>query len=242
VELVTEIACRSPTKKITLVEANEFVLASAPSDIGKHAQNIIKAKPSIRLINQEMASKKDRQEGDKSIYETDKSHTVIEADLVYNCIGVKPNSSFLDSAWLNEKQQVVVDETLKVPHTSNVFAVGDINSVEEPKMFYTAHIQAVHFTRNMRRLLNNAPCNTLLPYRGCRVNMVVSMGPSHAVGHVAGINLTGWPLETKDGSRLAAVAKYFIERITMDDFGLKLPINDLLYYTQGKRTGHLHSS
>jgi NADH dehydrogenase FAD-containing subunit len=216
-------------------------LASAPSGIGNHAQTIIKSKPSIRLINKEMASKKEQQ-NDKFIYETDRSHTIIEADLVYNCIGVQPNSKFLNSTWLNDKQQVVVDETLKVPHTSNVFAVGDVNSVQEPKMFYTAHMQALHFTKNMKCILNNAARDTLLPYRGCRINMVVSMGPAHAVGHVSGINLTGWPLETKSGSRLAAVTKYFIERITMDDFGLKLPVNDLLYYTQGKRQGHLHSS
>lgn len=233
VELVTEIAYRAPTKNITLVDANEVVLASAPGDIGKNVQNIIKAKPSIQLINKEMAFEKGQQ-NDKFIYETDKSHTVIEAELVYNCIGIKPNSSFLDSNWLNDKHQVVVDETLKVPHTNNVFAVGDVNSADDPKMFYTAHMQAVHFTKNMRRILNNAAPNPLLPYQGCRINMVVSMGPTHAVGHISGINLTGWPLETKSGSRLAAITKYFIERITMDDFGLKLPVNDWMYCTQGK--------
>jgi len=141
----------------------------------------------------------------------------------------------------DDKKQVVVDDTLKVRGTTNIFAVGDVNSVQEPKMFYTAHIQAVHFVKNMRRILKNITRDELLvPYQGAKINMVVSMGPSHAVGHVSGINLTGWPLGTKHGSRVAAVTKYFIERITMNDLGLKIPVNNLLYYTQEKGYGGLH--
>ncbi|CAO3652776.1 unnamed protein product [Mucor fragilis] len=240
VETATEIACRSPTKRITLVDANENVLASAPSNVGQHAQTIIDAKPSIRSIHKEKATEKEKR-GNKSIYETDKSHTVIEADLVYNCIGVTPNSGFLDKEWLDDKKQVVVDDTLKVRGSTNIFAVGDVNSVQEPKMFYTAHMQAVHFVKNMRRVLKNVARDELLvPYQGAKINMVVSMGPSYAVGHVSGINLTGWPLGTKHGSRIAAVTKYFIERITMNDLGLKIPVNNLLYYTQEKGHGGLH--
>ncbi|KAI8644240.1 hypothetical protein BD408DRAFT_441885 [Parasitella parasitica] len=244
VETATEIACRSPTKKITLIDSNETVLASAPANLGQHAQTIIDAKPSIRSIHNERAYEKGKR-GDKSIYETNQSHTIIDAHLVYNCIGTTPNSTFLDGAWLDNKKQVIVDDTLKVHGTANLFAVGDVNSVREPKMFYTAHMQAVHFAKNMRRILKNtAREELLLPYQGSKINMVVSLGPSHAVAHVSGINLTGWPFGTKHGSRIAALTKYFIERITMDDLGLKIPVNKLLYYTQEKGHGglHLHSS
>lgn len=240
VETATEIASRSPTKKITLVDANETVLASAPANLGQHAQTIINAKPSIRSIHKERASEKEKR-GNKSIYETDQSHTIIEADLVYNCIGVTPNSNFLDGEWLDDKKQVMVDDTLKIRGTTNIFAVGDVNSVQEPKMFYTAHLQAVHFVKNMHRILKNTTREELLlPYQGAKINMVVSLGPSHAVGHISGINLTGWPFGTRDGSRIAALTKYFIERITMNDLGLKVPVNNLLYYTQEKGHGGLH--
>ncbi|OBZ91294.1 Apoptosis-inducing factor 2 [Choanephora cucurbitarum] len=239
-ELVTEVAYRMPDKRIVLVDSNDTVLSKAPNGIGKQAQIIINATPSIRSIMNEHASeKKEEPMSPKRIFETDKSHTRIETDLVYNCIGVTPNSDFLPKAWLDEKKQVIVDETLQVTGTHNVFAVGDVCSINEPKMFYTAHMQAVHFVKNLRRLLSNMTIQDLLPYQGAHVNMVISMGPHYAVGSISGVPFYGWPFNVKKGSRVAAVAKYFIERITMNDFGLKIPVNNLLYYTQTKNHGGL---
>ncbi|KAI8079541.1 uncharacterized protein B0P05DRAFT_469870 [Gilbertella persicaria] len=239
-ELVTEVAYRTPHKQIVLVDSNKTVLSSAPNGIGKHAQTIIESTPSIRTIMEEHASEKKQEPmNPKKIYETDKSHTRIETDLVYNCIGVTPNSSFLPKDWLDDKNQVIVDETLKVVKAHNVFAVGDVCSVKEPKMFYTAHMQAVHFVKNLKRLLDNMAVEDLLSYQGARINMVISMGPKYAVGSISGVPLYGWPFNVKKGSRTAAVTKHFIERITMDDFGLKMPVNNLLYYTQTKNFGGL---
>jgi NADH dehydrogenase FAD-containing subunit len=225
VELITEIAYRSPSKKLTLVDSNPVVLHSAPDNLGDHAQLIINAQPSIKSILNEKCNKKS-----EGVYETDKSHTEIKADLVYNCIGVTPNTLYLEeshSDWLNEKKQIKVDCYLQVVD-GKIFAIGDVNSVQEPKMFYTAHMQAIHFVKNLKRLLNK---DALKPYAISRANMVVSMGPSYAIGHVSGMNLTGWPLGLKRGSKVAAYSKYMIERITMDDFGLKVPVNEVLYCT-----------
>lgn len=224
VELVTEIAYRDPTKELTLVDSNPVVLHSAPDNMGDYAQRIINARSSIKSILNEKCEEK--QDG---IYETDKSHTEIKADLVYNCIGVTPNTLYLEgSDWLNVKKQIKVDAQLRVLGQQHVFAIGDVNSVPEPKMFYTAHMQAIHFVKNLKRLLQG---HKLLAYEQSRANMVVSMGPSYAVGHLSGVNLTGWPLGLKKGSKVASHAKYMVERITMDDFRLKLPVNEILYYT-----------
>lgn len=223
VELVTEIAYRAPEKKVTLVDNGATVLSSAPNGLGDHAQRIIHALPSIHSILNETASEKE-----SGIYETNKSHTEIKTDLVYNCIGVTPNSEFLKEshpAWLNDKKQIIVDGELRV--TENIFAIGDVNSVNEPKMFYTAHMQAVYFVKNIKLLLKGD--RQLLPYKHSKPNMIISMGPSYGVGLVTGITLTGWPLGLKKGSRIAALSKYMIERITMNDFNLKVPVNDVLY-------------
>lgn len=223
-ELVTEIAYRSPKKNLTLVDMGDTVLASAPNGLGDHATRIINALPSIKTIFKEKAEEKE-----DSVYETDKSHTRIKADLVYNCIGVTPNSDFLKeshSDWLNDKKQVVVDEELKVKNTTNIFAIGDVNSVEEAKMFYTAHMQAVHFVKSFKRILKN---QGLIPYKKSKPNMVISMGPSYAVGLVSGVTLTGWPFGLKKGSQVASLTKFMIERITMNDFNLKTTVNDALY-------------
>lgn len=232
VELVTEISYRTPEKRITLVDTNKTVLANAPEGIGKNAQRILETRKSITSILNQSASEKS-QEGNKFIYETDKSHTEIKADLVYNCIGVTPNSGFLQenhADWLNEKKQIIVDPGLRV--AKNVFAVGDVNSVNEPKMFYTAHMQAIHFVRNMVRIIkNNTNDENLIPYHQSRPNMIISMGHQYAIGYVSGIKLTGWPLGLNKGSYIASWGKYMIERITMNDCHLKLAVNDVLYLT-----------
>lgn len=231
-EVVTEIAYRAPGKQITLVDMNDTLLANAPDGLGESAQRILNATESITSILNQSASQKS-QEGNTFIYETNKSHTEIKADLVYNCIGVTPNSEFLQANhadWLNEKKQIIVDPGLRV--TSNVFAVGDVNSVNEPKMFYTAHMQAIHFVRNMSRIIENGTNDeNLIPYHPSKPNMVVSMGPHYAIGYISGIKLTGWPLGLNKGSHVASWAKYIVERVSMNKYHLKKPVMKVLYLT-----------
>ncbi|KAI8993501.1 hypothetical protein BDB01DRAFT_715855 [Pilobolus umbonatus] len=238
VEVAAEITYRSPNKQVTLVDANPSVLSSAPADLGVAAQKILSRRPCLKLIMEEKASLKHKDDN-RSIYETDKTHTEITADLVYNCIGVTPNSHFLEkshSEWLNDKKQVKVDKYLRVEGETDVFAIGDINSLSEPKMFFTAHMQALHFTRNIERIIQNlkGKMKRLDPYEGSNLAMVISLGPSRGVGYMARFKLTGWPFETSKGSRAAAYTKYLIERIAMNDFHAKVPFNNLLYLTHSK--------
>ncbi|KAI7903461.1 uncharacterized protein BX663DRAFT_530691 [Cokeromyces recurvatus] len=202
VELAAEIAHRSPQKKVTIVNSSEYVLSSAPAEIGKNAQKILEAKPSIRIISNEMASEVD---ATKDVYETNKTHTRFTPDLVYHCVGITPNTDFMESVWLNERKQIIVDEYLRIPGVEHVFAVGDVNSFDEPKMFYTAEMQAIHFVRNLRRIIMKH--KELIPYHGSLPNMVISLGPHYGVGYLSGIRLTGWPFGQQKGSHLAAVTK-----------------------------------
>jgi NADH dehydrogenase FAD-containing subunit len=189
---------------------------------------------SIRVINGEKAELKEDL-GRRLIYETDKSHTRIETDLVYNCIGAKPNSQFLQETrkgWLNNKKEFDIDETFLIKGTRNIFAIGDVCSMKEPKMFFTAHMQAIHFAKNLTSLLQG---KDLDPYRGSMMAMVVSLGPERAIAYVGGITLSGF--NRNKGSRVASFMKYMIERVTMNDFHLKLVVNEVLYLTHEK--GHL---
>ncbi|KAL0098159.1 hypothetical protein J3Q64DRAFT_1716984 [Phycomyces blakesleeanus] len=238
VEIATEIAHRSPTKTITLVNSQDYVLKSAPSSLGKHCQTIIENTRPIHLICGEHASPVDnnaKPDADgKYHYETDKTHTQITGDLVYNAIGIKPNTHFLagsHSDWLNSKGYVKIDPFLHVNGTTNIYAIGDMNNHEDPKMFFTAHMQAVHCVHNLHLEINN---KKPVEYKGSRVSMIVSLGPTFGIGYVSGLTLRGRPFETKKGSRIAAQMKHLIERVTMNDLRLKQPVNFALYYTHEK--------
>lgn len=227
VEVASEICRREPSKRVTLVNSQSVVLDTAPGNLGSSAQTVLENIPSLRLINGEKAVSVGEKE-----FETDKSKTKITCDLVYMCTGIKPNTEFLRQShpsWLDDKQFIKVDQYLRA--ADNVFAIGDVNSVREPKMFFTAHMQAVHTVHNIKRTLQG---HEPVPYEGSLPAMMVSLGPDHAVGYTMGIVLNGWPFRQKKGSQLAAVAKYAIEKITMDTLCLEKPTNSLLYYTHEK--------
>ncbi|KAI8367577.1 uncharacterized protein BYT42DRAFT_617997 [Radiomyces spectabilis] len=240
VELVAEIANRSPEKQVSLVSATDQVLSGSPGKMSYYAQKILHHYEQIQLITGEMAEPVDNGNSSRQCYMTKKSGTRIEADLVYMATGIQPNTAFLKEShgdWLNDKGHIQVDSYLRVNHTANLFAIGDANALDEPKMFYTAHMQAIHCAHNLQRLLQKQP---LREYKGSRKAMITSMGPDYGLAYVsAGVLLRGWPFTTNKGSKLAALEKHAIERITMNDWHLKKPVNDMLYYAHEK--GHFMS-
>ncbi|KAG1152940.1 hypothetical protein G6F37_000653 [Rhizopus arrhizus] len=226
VESAAEIVYRSPQKLVTLVNSGSCVLASAPQELGKYAQKILNS-IDVKLISNEKIEKKYK---DSDVYVTDESKQEIIADLVYNCIGVKPNSEFLKESyqeWLDDKGYIQVEKTLNVKGKSNVFALGDINNLGEAKLYYTAHMQAMHFVRNLSRVLNG---QKMVPYQNAKPAMFISMGPYYGVGTVSGIRFTGWPFTQDKGSKLAAWIKYIIEKINVQGGGsIEIVINESLY-------------
>ncbi|KAL1915841.1 uncharacterized protein VTP21DRAFT_6229 [Calcarisporiella thermophila] len=211
VEVAAEICLRDPSKSVTLI-SSQPVLASAPGNLGAGAQTVLSNIPSLKLIINESATSTDGRH-----YETDKSKTTIRPDLVYICSGITPNTGFLRKShpqWLNEKNFIKVDQCLKA--SDNVFAVGDVNAIDDPKMFYTARTQAVHTATNIKRILKG---HEPIPYKAPPRAMMVSLGPTRAVGYMMGITLNGWPGDRKRGSKLASFAKRVVERTTMDAYG-----------------------
>ena len=237
VEVATEIACRAPQKQVTLVSATDTVLGGG--SLGDGAKRVLQRLDSVNLILGEKAQPV-HQDDNNTTFQTYETHREIHCDLAYTCTGIRPNTQFLEEShahWLDDRKHIRVDPYFQVERESgngNIFAIGDVNNMDEPKLFFTAHMQAVHFARNVKNLFRGA---TVQPYCGCQLSMVVSLGPSHAIGSISGIVLNGWPLGLHKGSKLAALAKHMIERISMNDFNTKGIANDLIYYTHEK--GHL---
>ncbi|KAI8145135.1 hypothetical protein BJV82DRAFT_511832 [Fennellomyces sp. T-0311] len=233
VEVATEIAYRSPLKHVALVNASDTVLSGTPPPLSDGAERVLHNLNSIRLISGEKANKVD-----DTTYKTDKTQTEIKADLVYMCTGLRPNTQFLQEShpdWLDDKKHIRVDARFRVADNDNIFAIGDVNDVNEPKLWFTAHMQTIHLYHNLKRLLQGR--TDLVPYQGSQLSMVISLGPHYAIGSFAGVVLNGWPLGKNHGSRLAALAKHTVERITMNDYHSKKLTNDILYHTHEK--GHL---
>ncbi|KAI7846729.1 hypothetical protein BDC45DRAFT_473070 [Circinella umbellata] len=239
-ELVTEIAYRSPEKQIILVNASNKVLSGTPQDLIQSGERILNTIPSIQLISGEQIEPIHNDH----VYKTTKTHTEIKnVDLVYSCIGIQPNTQFLKkshSDWLDDKNYIRVNAFFQVEQHEEdkpIFAIGDVNNIKEPKLWFTAHIQTIHLFHHLERVFffNHHDHH---PYQGAKLSMIISMGPSYGIGSLNdGITiLNGWPLNKNKGSKLAAMIKHIVERVTMNDFHSKKIMNDVLYTTHEK--GH----
>lgn len=235
VEVATEIAYRAPSKQVTIVNSSNAPLPGTPADLSRSASRVLSHLKPVRIISGERAEQKE-----DGIYVTDKTQQEIKADLVYVCTGIKPNTGYLQEShveWLDDAQHIRVDSFLRVKGACqpNIFAIGDVNDFKEPKLFFTAHMQAMHFVRNVHSLVQGN--RQLEPYRGSQISMVISLGPHYATAVLAGLLMDGWPFSRNKGSKLASLAKFVVERMTMDDFGSKKFANDMLYRIHEK--GHV---
>ena len=91
---------------------------------------------------------------------------VIEADAVIWATGTTPNTAWLrgHDGWLDQGGRVKVDEYLRVLGRPDVFAVGDVNDVPEPKLAQWATAQGKTAARNIRAVLGEkAPAKRYSP-------------------------------------------------------------------------------
>ena len=72
--------------------------------------------------------------------------TAIEADYFIKAIGNgKPNSEFLDVAWLDEKKEVKVQRTLQTTAHAHIFSLGDVAATGSAKMAFKINDRELHF-------------------------------------------------------------------------------------------------
>ena len=80
--------------------------------------------------------------------------TKVVTDLYIPAFGLIPNSSYIPAKFLNSNGFVVVDEYLRVKGVEDVWAVGDVSSIEPPQ-FKTTDTQSAHLAKNILLILNN---------------------------------------------------------------------------------------
>jgi NADH dehydrogenase FAD-containing subunit len=95
-----------------------------------------------------------------------------EADVVLWCTGTSGTG------------RIPVDEHLRVAGSENVFAVGDVTSLPEPKMGIWAGKHAAVVIQNLRRLLRGGTVRARYrPATGSKT-MLVTLGRRHGTGHL----------------------------------------------------------
>lgn len=142
VELAGEIADHFPAKSVTLAHSANRLL----QELKPKASNIADKKLKGLGVNVRYNTR---------ITENDEAYK--QADLVYNCVGLKPNTALMDthfSSTLDEQSRVKVDSQFRVEGTENIFALGDCANIPEGKLGYLADQQAGTLAKNIVAMAN----------------------------------------------------------------------------------------
>jgi NADH dehydrogenase FAD-containing subunit len=118
---------------------------------------------------------------------TTESGVRIDADLWFRCYGVVPISDMLRGELAAARRpdgHVEVDEYLRVVGASNVFAVGDVTAVPEPKRSKAASDHAVVVAANIRALAAGRPVEEV--YRPGGDAVLVPLGSTGGASQVPG--------------------------------------------------------
>lgn len=240
VEMVGELAVRYPAKSLTLVHSKPELLDKIPGNLGPDASACLEEKTprkaAVKVILNEKALPNNDEAG---TYTTSETHQVLTPGHVIQSRGIAPNSEFMVanfSECLDEQKYIQVDAFFRVTGQTNIFAIGDVTNLPDPKLYFTAHMQALHLCSNLNAALNDV---RLTPYKGSKCSYAVSIGPevgllslSDGLFTIRGFRQFFFRREQK-GSRLAIVAKQFVERVSLTGVPASV-MNQFLYYTSTK--------
>ncbi len=202
VELVAEI-CTKYNKNIILVNSDSHLTPRNNSKTIGYIENFLQ-KNKVKLVLNERIKKK---KGKFYITETGKK---IKADMAFLSTGIKPNSDFMKKNFqeaLNENNQIKVNEYLQIPKQKNIFAVGDVNSINEEKTAQNAERQAAIVVKNLLALESG---KELIKYKSKKNIMVISLGKYNGILEYKDLIIVG---------KIPALMKWLIEKWTMIKYG-----------------------
>lgn len=110
----------------------------------------------------------------------------VAADIWFACYGVTPVSDYLAedlSAARQPNGQITVNDDLRLPGQSTVFAIGDLTAIPEPKQAAAAEEHAGVVVANITALLSG---DELIAYEPGPAGIVLPLGPTGGASYAPG--------------------------------------------------------
>mmetsp|Transcript_998 Transcript_998/g.1594 ORF Transcript_998/g.1594 Transcript_998/m.1594 type:complete len:379 (+) Transcript_998:793-1929(+) len=157
-ELSGEIKEKYPEKDVTLVHSGTSFLNRSRVDYGKSFQRKLHKQLEYAGVKVVMGTRAEVDFAGEAILSGKRvvklqNGDVISADLVFNCLGAEPNNAIYQKDWMNNQGLLRTLPTLQLLNSENIFAVGDINDVDEDKMLVNANHQVDIVANNVRLLV-----------------------------------------------------------------------------------------
>lgn len=126
----------------------------------------------------------------------------LSADFYLPLFGVKVNTSFVPVKFLDDRGNIVLDDTLRVSGTSNIWALGDVGNLF-PKQITTTDGQILYVAAAIDNLLQTSQPTKIKPFdHGSKTMVFVTMGRKYATGQIGGWRLPGWMVSYPKGRKL----------------------------------------
>jgi len=177
VEFAGEIASAFPSKDITLVHTTNSLLDNAEPKAQRKALEQLNAKGVKVKLNRHFA----KSEG---VYLCSISGETINADIVYECVGMVPNTEFLRaelSNTLDSRGFIKVDAYMRVNGYDNLYSLGDCAALDSNKHGYLASVQG---GRLANMLLKAMKGKKVKPYKTPPLVVITPTGTDSGVAQL----------------------------------------------------------
>lgn len=186
VELAGEISQDYPATSVTVVEASDSLLIGTSRKVAAHAQKVLEARGVRFIKGEKVTAPAYGEEPTGGTATTDKGRE-LPFDMIFWAVGSRPNTEFMDPAFLNDRGQIKVDEHLQVKGMPSVYALGDVTDVKEVKKAIYVGNQVPVLAKNIAGFLDGqSPKATYKPKTGDEM-MFVTLGRTGGVGHMPGL-------------------------------------------------------
>lgn len=188
-ELAGEITDQWPDKPVTVVDIATDVLGGRYTPELRAALRGQLAERGVRLLlGSPLTGQPAVQPGVRQDFAVRTANgTVVEADIWFRCHGVVPSSDYLSGGLAAARRAdgfVEVDEQLRVAGAANVFAIGDVTAVPEPKRSKAASDHAGVVAANIRALAAGRPAEAV--YRPGPAAVLIPLGAAGGASQVPG--------------------------------------------------------
>ena len=194
-------------KDITLIISGEHalqtshVLPSVSQVVERDLQKLgVKLMCNTQVNNVETTAKGEENAAAQTTLTLSNGST-LAADLYLPLFGVLVNTSFIPTGLLDSAGNLVMDKTMRVVGTKNVWGIGDVGNLEAKQVTVT-DTQIIHLSAVLDSALTGQG-GEVKEYKPSRKTMIfITMGKKYATGQMGGWKLWGWMVSYVKGRML----------------------------------------
>jgi len=216
VETAGEIAAQYGTaKEVTLIIGGDHVLG-ASKVLSSVTQSVEKdlQKLGVKLIhnakvNDTQVSEKEDGSTAKQTTITLSNGTTIVADLYLPLFGIKLNTSFVPANFLDSTGSIILDKTMRVTGTKNIWGIGDVGNLE-PKQVTVIDAMIIHMSAALDAVLTGT--GEVKEYKLGKSMIFITMGKKYGTGQIGGWKLWGFLVTYVKGRNIFVdTAKQYVD-------------------------------